>query len=233
MDRHDAKTPAMIERIVRSAERHPKGSKGAKGSKKSGGEAGSAREARDPAEPTSGLAVTETVCSALDDPADGFRGALAVLVIPGERRQGRRLGSVLRPFIYTQTTGRWRFAVLVPPDYETDFASIPWGVRWLIAPFGAHAEPAVVHDWLYSIGEPGSALERRLADRIFSRAMRSVGVNPVQRCLMFWTVRLFGRGAFGRSEELRFRDGVTLDPRPDVVGREIWRDYTFCRHRRA
>lgn len=77
--------------------------------------------------------------------------------------------------------------------FVSDFASVPFFVSWLVKPFGAHAEAAVLHDWLYAKGdhddkststrssEPGVELlympkrydRRDLADIVFFFAIRA------------------------------------------------------------
>ncbi|MFN4297608.1 MAG: DUF1353 domain-containing protein [Brevundimonas sp.] len=128
-------------------------------------------------------------------------------------RDGRTTVVVMQPFAYEQpSTGRW---IWVPAGYVTDFASIPRVGRWLIPPFGRHAIAAVVHDWLYSVGEPG---QRDAADDIFNEALTELGVDPARRGVMHAAVRGFGAGGYERAEALwgrsfmDWRTGDWLDP---------------------
>jgi len=175
-------------------------------------------------------ALGKTVCDALDGDRINFMSPLTIAVVPKAAREGRRLSVILKPFIYMQRKKKRSFAVLAPPEYETDFASIPAGARWLIAPFGKHAEAAVIHDWLYVIGNAGDEYERRHADMIFREAMKYLGVNFFLRWIMYLTVRLGGKRAFGRADELRFRNLESLEPEQDRIGREVWRKFTTCWH---
>ena len=81
--------------------------------------------------------------------------------------------------------------------------------RIAINPFGNHAEAAVVHDWLYAVGETG---KRPYADEIFLHAMKEQNVNIVRRRTMYRSVRVGGNEAFGRDIEWsnNFRDPMTL-----------------------
>lgn len=172
----------------------------------------------------------KTVCEALDGDNANFMSALAIAVVPKVARAGRRLSVILKPFIYVQRRKKRSFAVLAPPQYETDFASIPAAIRWLIAPFGKHAEAAVIHDWLYAIGVPGDEYERHHADKIFREAMKYLGVGFFRRWIMYLAVRMGGKKSFGRADELRFRDLDSLEVEPDEIGREVWRKFTTCWH---
>ncbi len=172
----------------------------------------------------------KTVCAALDGDNVNFMSALTIAVVPKVAREGRRLSVIFKPFIYVQRRKKRSFAVLAPPQYETDFASIPGIVRWLISPFGKHAEAAVIHDWLYAIGARGDGYARKHADKIFLEAMKYLGVGFLRRQIMFLGVRIGGGTAFGRGDELRFRDLVNLEIEPDDIGRDAWRKFTTCWH---
>lgn len=128
-------------------------------------------------------------------------------------RDGRTTVVVMQPFGYiNERTGR---EVWVPASYVTDFASIPRVGRWLIPPFGRHAIAAVVHDWLYSIGEPG---RRGEADDIFRDALDELGVDMVRRNVMHGAVRSFGAGGYDRAAAswdrsfMDWRTGAELPP---------------------
>lgn len=155
-----------------------------------------------------------------DRAEDGFISALAITLVPGEWRERRRLAVVLRPFGFLATLGGERVAIVVPERFETDFASIPAWARGLISPFGRHAEPAVIHDWLYALGPKGDLYARRRADRIFRLALEKVGIGPSLRFVLHAAVRLGGKRAFGRADSMKFRELGTLDPvtpQPDIV----------------
>jgi Protein of unknown function (DUF1353) len=179
-----------------------------------------------------GLAVAGAESSVVEDDAadkgaallfdagkEGCISSLGIVLIPNENKQDRRVAAVSDAFGFVaQLSKRKRIAVLTPKGYVTDFASIPSFAQWLISPFGKHAEAAVVHDWLYTLGAPGDKKGRRLADRTFKRALKLVGVGPVRRNVMYWSVRLGGAGGYGLDTDFDFRDLPKLnkrDPMPD------------------
>ena len=148
----------------------------------------------------------------LDRPEDGFIDALAIVVVPKDLRANRRIAVISRPFAYVRWFRDIRISVVAPQRYVTDFASIPGWARWLIAPFGKHAEAAVIHDWLYAVGKSGNTAERKRADDLFRVALRDLGVNVFIRNVMHRAVRLGGGGSFGDTKEFRFRHLDTLKP---------------------
>jgi hypothetical protein len=145
--------------------------------------------------------------------------ALAIILIPEENRQNRRIAALAANFGFVAHLSRKRkIAVAVPEGYVTDFASIPGLVQWLIQPFGRHSEAAVIHDWLYTLGTPGDGKGRHLADRTFRRALHLVGVGFLRRWIMYLAVRMGGKSGYGLSSDYDFRDLVELkrrDPLPD------------------
>jgi hypothetical protein len=99
----------------------------------------------------------------------------------------------------------------------TDFASIPRAVHFVISPFGKHAEAAVIHDWLYTLGTPKDRKGRHMADKAFVKALRLLEVNWFKRQIMYWAVRLGGAGGYGLPEDFVFRsleDLSVVDPLP-------------------
>lgn len=142
----------------------------------------------------------------LEREEDGFVSALAVILVPGVWRENRRVAAVARPFAFVTTLRkRERVAVVAQIRFETDFASIPWWARWLISPFGRHAEAAVIHDWLYAIGEPGNRIERRRADDAFREALKMLRVSFLLRSILHRSVRIAGARGFGRPDSFTFR----------------------------
>ena len=126
------------------------------------------------------------------------------------RREGRRIAVLLDDWLYCYPETGEVFAV--PRGYETDFASIPRGAHIAVNPFGNHAEAAVIHDWLYAVGETG---QRKKADNIFRFAMKEQSVNRIKRNVMHRAVRMAGADAYGREDEWRFRSPRTLGPLPE------------------
>jgi hypothetical protein len=128
-------------------------------------------------------------------------------------RDGRTTVVVLRPFAYEHEASK-RF-IVVPPAYVTDFASMPLIARWIIPPFGRHAIAAVVHDWLYSVGQPDRRAE---ADDIFRDALIELEVGAARVQAMHAAVRSFGGNAWDRAERdwgrafMDWRTGAVLTP---------------------
>lgn len=152
-------------------------------------------------------------------PDNGFISALAILLVPEEMRERRRLAVVTRPFGFLATLKQERIAVVTPQRFETDFASIPAWSRWLISPFGRHAEAAVIHDWLYALGPKGDDYARHRADRIFRAALKQVGIGVMLRSVMYTAVRFGGKASFGGSDSMNFRELGSLkpiEPKPDI-----------------
>ena len=69
----------------------------------------------------------------------------------------------------------------VPIGVNTDFASIPRSLRWLIPRSGRHDKAAVLHDYLCEF----KIIPRDQADKIFLEAMESLRVNWIKRRAMY------------------------------------------------
>lgn len=123
-------------------------------------------------------------------------------------KQGRKLFTLNEEFPYCDAaTGR---VIVVPKWYVTDFASVPWYGQGVIDPEGPTARAAIIHDWLYAIGEPG---KRQEADDTFYRAMIAFGVDQMQARIAYDAVRAGGQAGYGLKGDWLF-----IDPtRPDVV----------------
>lgn len=78
-------------------------------------------------------------------------------------------------------------AYIVPVNTPTDFASIPKGLRWWISRIGIYARPAVLHDWLCD----KKIVSRKMADKLFLVAMKSIGVGWFKRRIMYTGVRSY------------------------------------------
>lgn len=84
--------------------------------------------------------------------------------------------------------------ITVHRGFETDGASIPRAFWNILSPFGPYFKAAVVHDWLYS---PFNDIHNREdSDLIFKEAMFNIGVDWLQREIIFRAVRLFGSKSF-------------------------------------
>jgi Protein of unknown function (DUF1353) len=82
---------------------------------------------------------------------------------------------------------RQRF--VVPAGFETDFATVPRPVTWLVPRFGAYTLAAILHDWLVTVGIDSGVVTSNDADGIFRRVMRESGVPVIRRWLMWAGVR--------------------------------------------
>ncbi len=140
------------------------------------------------------------------------RRLIAVAILADMEKQGRTLAVVTRPYAYLHPVHGQEVMIEVPLGFVTDFASIPSFFQGLIQPFGRHAPAAVLHDYLYAIGQKKA---RALADRLFLNAMREAGVPAIRRSVMYRMVRLFGAGGYGLQEDWKFVDtetGEDIDP---------------------
>jgi hypothetical protein len=95
----------------------------------------------------------------------------------------------------------------VPGGYVTDFASVPRFLHWLVSPYGAYTNAAIVHDWLITDLIPAKSITSRDTDGIFRRIMEELGVPFATRWLMWGAVRL----------------GALFNPRRSY-GRDFYRD---------
>jgi len=118
---------------------------------------------------------------------------VAILDKPRER-EGRTTAALVYGFIYDHPASG--AGILVPEGFVSDFASIPAAARFAFLPFGRHAKAAVLHDWLYAVGEPG---RRWFADQVFDDAMAELEVDPGMRRTMYQAVHLFGQPAYASA----------------------------------
>ena len=99
---------------------------------------------------------------------------------------------LLAPFEYHVGCIPSLTVIRVPAGTITDLASIP-RLLWAIwPPHGRYAKAAIVHDYLYdqAIGS------KAWADAVFREAMAVLGVPRLNRTLLYWGARLFGRGNY-------------------------------------
>jgi hypothetical protein len=82
--------------------------------------------------------------------------------------------------------------ITVPAGFVTDLASVPRALWSIFPPHGRYAKAAIIHDYLYEFAI-GS---KEYADNVFLEAMEVLGVPAYKRKMMFWAVRLFGRGKY-------------------------------------
>jgi uncharacterized protein DUF1353 len=121
-----------------------------------------------------------------------FRTTLEVAHIDREKWR------LTRPLVWQ---GGWQF-VVIRSGFETDFASIPKPVRWLLDNAGGNSEAAVLHDAVWRESKrPDSRVDPWLADGMFRRALRETGSPALTRGLMWFAVRLAATvsGRFGKK----------------------------------
>lgn len=85
--------------------------------------------------------------------------------------------------------------IRVPKGFKTNLASVPRLFWPLIGPFGKWTMAAIVHDYLYD-KECVNKFTRKEADLVFYEAMRYHHVNTITARVMYYMVRLFGKGSY-------------------------------------
>lgn len=91
---------------------------------------------------------------------------------------------LLRDLIWHSDSERY----VVPAGFETDLASVPRLLRWLLDVNGSSRRPAVLHDYLYRM----QPISRAQADAIFRRALEAEGTILPGRWLYWSGVRVGG-----------------------------------------
>ncbi|MBW8883110.1 MAG: DUF1353 domain-containing protein [Asticcacaulis sp.] len=121
------------------------------------------------------------------------------VILFNKTKQGRKLFTLNEEFPYCDAgTGK---VIVVPKWYVTDFASVPWYGQSVIDPQGPTARAAIIHDYLYAIGEKG---KREEADAIFYRAMIAFGVSELQARIAYNAVRTGGEHGYGLKDDWMF-----------------------------
>lgn len=85
-----------------------------------------------------------------------------------------------------------RIWIDVPVGFVTDLTSVPRFLWSVSPPNGKYAKAAIVHDYLYT----NAIGTKAWADEVFCEAMGVLGVPRWRKYLMYWSVRLFGRGRY-------------------------------------
>lgn len=88
---------------------------------------------------------------------------------------------LVEPLDYVSVAG---VVYRVPIGVNTDFASIPRGLRNIIPRVGTHGKAAVLHDWLCEF----NIVPREEADRLFLEAMKILKVRFTRRRVMYSAV---------------------------------------------
>lgn len=78
---------------------------------------------------------------------------------------------------------------VVPEGFETDFASVPRILVWLIPRYGKWTKAAILHDWLWREAIPKRLVSPPDADGLFRRVLRELDVPIIKRWMMWAAVR--------------------------------------------
>jgi len=73
--------------------------------------------------------------------------------------------------------------IFIRKGFITDFASIPAKAKFIMAPMGSYSWACVLHDYLLGVGS------RSHARHMFNVALKSEGVNAIQRFILMGAVR--------------------------------------------
>lgn len=112
---------------------------------------------------------------------------------PGESKSWE----LIEPVSYTTIAGE---TITAPTAMRTDFASVPWPLRWVVPQTGRHNRAAVIHDYQWGLAETEGTPSRKVADDIFREGLEHLGVTRLRRWMMWTAVR---HGAI--EKELRAR----------------------------
>lgn len=112
------------------------------------------------------------------------------------------------PFEFREGNSEGITEVKVNKGFRTDFASVPFLIRWLVPARYVYNQAAVVHDHLYKyktirviVLEKGRVMgyrarpepaTRKEADKIYYEAMLVLGRNKAVTWIMYKAVRMFG-----------------------------------------
>lgn len=106
----------------------------------------------------------------------------------GRTRNGRRIYRLTKSFTYyVGSLSQPLAAIEVPLGFETDFASIPAWLHWVIPADGLWAKASAMHDFLY---DRHAEVSKIIADSIFLEAMLVAKVNPFIAHSFFIIVRI-------------------------------------------
>jgi len=136
--------------------------------------------------------------------------------------QGDGRHFVLRqPLVYEiKKTGA---IVIVPEGFVTDFASVPWVARSIIAVLGRHSVPAIVHDYLYW----EQKCTRLQADLIMFDAMEEYKSTWFEKHAVWRALRLRGEGPWSINTTDRKKGLLRVIPPEyaDIPANTIWSQY--------
>ena len=149
-------------------------------------------------------------CSAPAGP-DGPASNLDTSLIPSNEyvQRGRRAQALTEPYRFTirLSDGALKGSIVqvtVPAGFVSDFHSTPDSAVQMTLPVRRALEAAVVHDWLYAVGNFGDTVQRQIADQAYSDILHHYGVGGFTHWAVSSGVRLGGKKSFGDPAELRF-----------------------------
>lgn len=100
------------------------------------------------------------------------------------------------PIVVQIIGGKQPFRLVVPAKFETDFASIPSVLHWVVRPTDSRImRAAVVHDWCYCT----HICSRAHADALFYSVMREDGMARWKAKLCFQAVNWFGKRGYAQT----------------------------------
>lgn len=92
--------------------------------------------------------------------------------------------------VYYHTNDKAEVFIKVPKGFRTDFGSIPQLFQSFLSPIGKPTKAYVVHDYLCTLANLG-AIERKVADKVFKRALKALGCGRFKTYLLYFSVRAF------------------------------------------
>jgi len=93
--------------------------------------------------------------------------------------------------------------IVVPKNFRTNFASIPWFLHWFIRPDSDFIiKAALLHDYLYTglvFDHKGDIITREQSDLIFLLGMYINKAPKIKMVLAYAAVALFGGSCYGQQ----------------------------------
>ncbi|MEM8976552.1 MAG: DUF1353 domain-containing protein [Pseudomonadota bacterium] len=129
---------------------------------------------------------------------------ITVRIFKDRKRDGIPVGVLVEDFWYCDPGSGHVFRV--PAGFETDFLSIPEVARAAIRPRD-YIEAAVIHDWMYAVGERG---RRKFADEVFLQALKKYDAPAATRLVLYSAVRNGGAPWYKYPPAWRFVDPKSM-----------------------
>lgn len=87
--------------------------------------------------------------------------------------------------------------IVIPSGFITDGGSVPRALWSIVNPWGRASKAYVLHDWMYKNQERS----RLVSDATLLEAMEVLGVNLIQRWLVYRGVRIGGWVAWNKHKK--------------------------------